>query len=162
MSTEKIDSVIIHTETMVKGFFNEYRWLSNYHICDIEYKGKMFTSTEAAYQSAKTDDDYLKSQFQLMTPTESKSFANKIKVRRDWDSIKKDAMYEILQYKFTKHADLKQKLILTGEKHLEETNYWGDTYYGVCNGKGKNVLGKLLMQIREELISDLKEKLPKD
>lgn len=36
MSQEKIDQITVHTESMIKGFFGDYRWLSNYHVCDVE------------------------------------------------------------------------------------------------------------------------------
>jgi len=157
MAQDKIDQITIHTDSMIKGFFGEYRWLSNYHVCDVEYGGLVFTSSEAAYQSAKNDDIFLKSRFQEMTPHESKLFSHKIKIRKDWESIKKQVMYDCLKSKFERNQELRDQLIQTGSKYLEETNYWNDTYYGVCNGKGKNILGKLLMQIREELRTDLKE-----
>jgi ribA/ribD-fused uncharacterized protein len=92
-----------------------------------------------------------------MGPKESRDYSRKIRVKKDWESIKKKVMYDVLKDKFTRHEDLKKKLLETGSKYLEETNYWNDTYYGVYMGKGKNVLGHLLMQIREEL----KEKLSK-
>ena len=44
--------------------------------------------------------------------------------------------------------------VINGEEYLEEGNTWHDTYWGVCNGKGKNKLGKILMQVREELKLD--------
>lgn len=43
------------------------------------------------------------------------------------------------------------QLLATGTRYLEETNTWGDTYWGVCEGKGLNMLGKTLMQVRDEL-----------
>ena len=151
MSTEKIDAILIHTDSFIKGFFYEYRWLSNFYVCDVFFEGLMYPSSEAAYQSAKTDDCYVKSLFQRMTPKEAQKYGQKIRPRRDWESIKKDVMYKVLFDKFTRHEDLKEKLLATGDKYLEETNYWLDTTWGVCNGKGKNWLGELLMKIRTEI-----------
>ena len=45
-------------------------------------------------------------------------------------------------------------LLSTGDKYLEETNHWKDTYYGVCDGVGKNVLGKILMSVRNIIKSN--------
>ena len=56
-----------------------------------------------------------------------------------------------MKQKFTKHKDLKEKLLATGDAYLEETNHWHDTFWGVCKGKGQNHLGKILMEVREEL-----------
>ena len=43
------------------------------------------------------------------------------------------------------------RLVETGTEELVEGNDWGDTYWGVCKGTGKNMLGKILMEVREEL-----------
>ena len=42
-------------------------------------------------------------------------------------------------------------LLDTGDLYIEETNSWGDTFWGVCEGKGQNVLGNILMGIRTDL-----------
>lgn len=60
-------------------------------------------------------------------------------------------MYLVVKSKFEQNSDLKDKLIATGDEYLEEGNTWNDTYWGVCRGKGKNILGKILMRVREEL-----------
>ena len=39
----------------------------------------------------------------------------------------------------------------TGNAVLVEKNDWGDTFWGVCSGKGENYLGRLLMQVRKEI-----------
>jgi predicted NAD-dependent protein-ADP-ribosyltransferase YbiA (DUF1768 family) len=61
-----------------------------------------------------------------------------------------DAMEYLLWLKFTQNI-FKDKLLSTGDIELIEYNYWGDKFWGVCNGEGKNHLGKLLMKIREQL-----------
>lgn len=45
-----------------------------------------------------------------------------------------------------------KKLIKTGDAELIEGNWWGDKYWGMCNGEGMNKLGKILMQVRKECI----------
>ena len=40
---------------MINDFRGEYRWLSNFHLVDVEWQGHIFPSTEHAYQAAKTD-----------------------------------------------------------------------------------------------------------
>ena len=52
---------------------------------------------------------------------------------------------------FSQNEDLKEKLLDTGNEHLEEGNTWGDKIWGTVNGKGQNNLGKILMMVREEL-----------
>lgn len=140
-----------HTEMEIKGFFGEYRWLSNFELCDIIYRGEKFTSSEAAFQAAKCkySEDFKK--FTNLSPSESKKLGRSIDLIDNWDNIKESIMKEILLYKFTHNENLREKLIQTGNKFLEETNWWNDTYWGVCKGKGQNRLGKILMDIRTEL-----------
>lgn len=61
-------------------------------------------------------------------------------------------MYEICLAKFSRHQELKECLLATDNSFLEEGNDWGDTEWGVCNGYGKNKLGKILMLVRMDLL----------
>ena len=67
----------------------------------------------------------------------------------DWRKKKKDIMFGLVFQKFTNDLDFKKKLIDTKDKYLEESNSWGDQYWGVCNGVGENNLGKILMRVRD-------------
>lgn len=69
--------------------------------------------------------------------------------REDWALVKRDIMLDILRLKFATPF-MRDKLNATGERPLVEGNTWGDTYWGVCRGRGENHLGKILMQIRTE------------
>jgi predicted NAD-dependent protein-ADP-ribosyltransferase YbiA (DUF1768 family) len=60
-------------------------------------------------------------------------------------------MERCVRYKFTYDAELRQKLLATGDAILEEGNDWGDRVWGVVDGVGKNRLGKILMKVRDEL-----------
>jgi ribA/ribD-fused uncharacterized protein len=151
MSKEQIDRIVIHTDTVVKGFFGDYRWLSNFHLCEVHYEGLVYTSSEGAYQSAKTTDSWLREAFTKEEPSKTKKMGQELRIRSGWDRMKVQVMYDVLKDKFTRNEDLKIKLLETGSKYLEETNYWDDTFWGVYEGKGKNVLGELLMKVRNEL-----------
>lgn len=137
----------LHDEENIKGFFGEYRWLSNFHVCPVWYNGIEFTSSEAAYQAAKLVDRNDRLQFMDIAPSEAKKLGRKIKIRPDWDEIKLGVMEEILLDKFSL-PELRAKLIQTEDKYLEETNWWNDKFWGVCNGVGQNKLGQILMRIR--------------
>jgi predicted NAD-dependent protein-ADP-ribosyltransferase YbiA (DUF1768 family) len=60
-------------------------------------------------------------------------------------------MTMVVRAKFTQNRILADKLIATGDTELIEGNNWRDYFWGMCNGKGKNNLGKILMKVREEL-----------
>lgn len=135
----------------IAEFQKEYRWLSNFWPCSVFYGGITFKSSEAAYQASKVELYQLRKEFENLSAKEAKAKGQTLKaIRPDWDEIKDSVMYEICQNKFDQNPELKEKLLATGEAKLTEGNDWGDTYWGVCEGKGKNKLGKILMRLRSE------------
>ena len=82
-----------------------------------------------------------------------KKMGRSVSLRPDWEDIKDDVMLEGLYRKFT-NDELAEWLLDTGDEELVEGNWWGDRYWGVCNGIGQNKLGKLLMKVREELAEE--------
>lgn len=106
---------------------------------------------EHAYQLAKT---LCKSErvwvLSSSTPAEARKRGQEVTKREDWESVRIDIMRELLRQKF-QIPEFKEKLLATGEAELIEGNWWGDTFWGVCKGVGENNLGKLIMEIREEI-----------
>ena len=139
---------------MIDSFSGEYRFLSNFYQAEVEFEGMMYPSTEHAYQAAKTLDLKSRAMFQGGTAGPAKRLGQVIILRDDWtnDNVKISVMYAVLLDKFTRHQDLRKQLIATSPNELVEGNTWNDTFWGVCDGKGKNHLGKLLMSIRQEII----------
>jgi len=135
----------------IGGFFNEFRFLSNFWPCQIAWMGIDFPSTEHAYQAAKTTDMEERERIaSLPKPRDAKRAGYKVQLRPEWDEIRLGIMRELLQLKFS-DPELRKALVVTDPAHLEETNSWGDTFWGVCNGEGENHLGRILMELRAEL-----------
>ncbi len=86
------------------------------------------------------------------TTGEAKRLGRQIQVRPDWDDVKIETMLLLLRNKFAFYP-LKQWLLNTGDAILIESNWWHDTFWGVDSKtcQGANVLGILLMLVREEL-----------
>lgn len=135
----------------IYGFGGEYGWLSNFHPVEISYDGRIWPTTEHAYQAAKAfiprDKDTI---HKAATPGIAKRLGRKIVVTPYWDLIKKVVMLDLQRLKY-KDPELKAKLIATQNLFIEETNHWGDVFWGVCEGEGQNNLGKILMQVRSEI-----------
>lgn len=136
---------------MIKVFDGEYAFLSNFYERKIEYDGITYGSSEAAFQAQKTLDIEERLQFASLTPMQSKRKGRKVALRPDWEDVKVLTMYKIVLAKFTQNPDLAEKLIATGDEELIEGNYWHDTFWGVCDGVGTNFLGKILMDVRENI-----------
>jgi len=138
----------------IAEFQGENRFLSNFWPCTVEFEGITYPSAEHAYQSAKTlDMDERRRIAAMATPSEAKAAGRALVQRADWEQVKFDVMERVVRDKFTRppNADLRAKLLATGDAVLEEGNTWGDKVWGVYQGEGENRLGKILMQVRAEL-----------
>ena len=137
---------------MIRGFFGEYRFLSNFYEYPLLINGITFRSAENAFQSFKLLDHSKREElFAQCTPKRAKHLGRTVELRPDWEQIKLEVMYKVVLAKFKNTLYLRKKLILTGNQELVEYNHWGDVYWGVCENKGENHLGKILMRVREEL-----------
>ena len=72
-------------------------------------------------------------------------------LRPDWEEVKDEVMLQALRMKFSQNPDIAKELLATGDaniiEHTRNDAYWADG----GDGTGKNKLGLLLMQVREEL-----------
>lgn len=136
---------------MINSFKGKYYFLSNFYSAPITWSGITYQNNESAFQSAKVLDRTIMKQFSTLDPSSAKREGRNVQLRRDWETVKYDIMYEICLAKFSQNEELKLKLLATGDEHLEEGNNWGDTIWGTVNGKGQNNLGKILMRVRDEL-----------
>lgn len=136
---------------MIDRFDGEYAFLSNYSASPFRVDYVLFPTMEHYFQANKANNqnDYLRIAY-APTPGEAKRLGRKIQLRPDWEKIKDNIMLTGLRKKFA-DPELRNLLLATGDEELVEGNYWRDTYWGVCNGVGQNKLGKLLMQVREEI-----------
>ena len=138
---------------MHKWFSGEHEFLCNFYNHKFEFEERSYPTSEHAYQAAKTHQEHEKDGIAgAWGPGLAKKLGRRVKLREDWNEVKNDVMYRVLQAKFSDKR-LRQKLIDTGDMELVEGNTWGDCYWGVDinSGIGENHLGKLLMKLREEL-----------
>lgn len=135
----------------INNFRNEYFFLSNFYDVPVTYDGITYQNNEAAFQAQKCLKYEDKIQFSNLNPSEAKHLGRKVSLRPDWEEVKRKFMKEIVFAKFTQHGFLKEKLLNTNDFYLEEGNTWGDKIWGTVNGQGQNLLGQILMEVREEL-----------
>ena len=142
-------------EKVINKFDGEYEFLSNFAQCTVVYDGNIYPTVEHAYQAAKSLDKSIQKSFTtLPTPGKAKKLGKQIQLRPDWEQVKDNVMKALLKQKFSQEP-FKSQLIATGNTKLVEGNTWNDTYWGVCGGKGLNMLGTLLMEVRSELIEEI-------
>lgn len=162
-------------DTLERVFFYEHDFyvLSNFSAFALCWKDRVFLTSEAAYQwekfgpepwgvpwekAAWDDRVALREGIQAnihaaMSAHEAFKIAEQCRVHRrcDWDAVKVGIMREILCRKASQHEYVRRKLLATGNRELIEDS-WRDDFWGWGpNRDGQNQLGRLWMDIREEL-----------
>lgn len=135
-----------------------FGFLSNFAVGSIIHNGKEWPTLEHWYQAQKCayHSDYLDIRT-APTPGEAKRMGQKAILRDDWEFVCTSVMLDGVRMKFTQNRDLSDMLIHTGTQQLIEGNKWHDNFWGDCRCdkcryiKGENWLGRILMQVREEL-----------
>lgn len=136
----------------ISSFDGPHRFLSNFWVCPLECGGHSWRSVEHAYQAMKTSDPEERRRIrELATPGQAKRAGQRVAIRPGWDEVKVEVMRHLVRAKFRQNSELAAKLLATGDAHLEEGNHWGDRFWGVCDDTGLNWLGRILMEVREEL-----------
>lgn len=149
----KGDAQKFYPLTRIEGFRNDYFFLSNFYEKEgysFMYNGIEFTSAESAFQAQKSPD--LASAFATLNPRDAKHRGRHVSLRQDWDYVKCNIMREIVFSKFAQNLTLAKQLVATHPAILVEENTWGDTFWGCVNGHGENILGLILMDVREDLL----------
>jgi hypothetical protein len=140
-----------------------YGVFSNLFRREVLFEGRVFPTSEHAYQAGKARKEAVK-EWILSAPSPSlvAMAAHGLytwDIAPNWSKTKFDRMRKVLRAKFTQHTDLKELLMSTGEARLVEVGKVDNPVnrlWGEVNGKGKNMLGVLLMELREELKSEIK------
>lgn len=143
----------------------ETRWLSNMAYVNIAHDGIIYPSTENFYQAMKynstdvvmcpdTGEMFNTRKFiAALPPTESKKFSKRRTMTNPFFENTKVHIMLVAQRKKYAQEPFRSKLLATGDAHLEEGNWWKDSFWGtdIKTRKGLNHLGKIIMSVREEL-----------
>ena len=136
---------------------DEYGEFSNFASYPIRLEKRTWPTTEHYFQAMKfenrRDQDEIRETKSPMVAAR-KGRSRKRKLRKGWERSRVEVMRKALRAKFTQHEDLQELLLDTGDaeivEHTQRDSFWGDG----GDGSGTNMLGKLLMQIRDELAEE--------
>lgn len=145
-----------------------YGAFSNLYPRPIEFEGRVYPTSEHAYQAGKASKPVVR-EWILSAPTPSLAAmaAHGLyvwDVVPNWAQIKFDRMRAVLRAKFNQHADLKNLLLSTGDARLVEAgtvNNAVNRLWGEVDGKGENTLGVMLMELRSEYAKPKTKRTPR-
>ncbi len=134
--------------------FDAHGYLSNFANYPIKFEKQNWKTSEHCYQANKFTDKFIINKIKdASTPDEAFLLSRKynLHIRNDWIDIRYQRMMQIVRAKFNQHSRLAYYLVATEnteiKEHSHKDDYWGDG----GDGQGQNCLGKILMQVREEL-----------
>lgn len=131
-----------------------YGEFSNFALSAVKLNGKRWPTVEHYFQAQKFAGA---PHAEAIRKAKSPGIAARMgrdrsqKLRRDWESVKDSIMFAGVRAKFLQHSALRDLLLATADaklvEHTDRDDYWGDG----GDGSGKNMLGRILMKVREEL-----------
>jgi hypothetical protein len=135
-----------------------YGVFSNLFQRTITFEGREYATSEHAYQAGKARKEQVR-EWILSAPSPAlvAMAAHGLytwDITSDWSRTKYDRMRKVLRAKFSQHDDLREILVSTGRARLVEAGTVANPVnltWGEVNGKGKNMLGVMLMELRDEL-----------
>lgn len=166
---EKVSDKLPFEQSPITAFRDDFRFLSNFWYVPIDYEGVTYPTLEHAYQAAKTlDYTQREAILQASSPGDARKLGQYVTLRSRWDEYKPQVMRKLLCQKYSKANPILRNdlVILTRGRQLIEGNTWHDNFFGSCScakcgNTGKNVLGKLLMEIRDTIEEERKFKRSK-
>jgi hypothetical protein len=132
-----------------------YGAFSNFSADMLMLDGVDWPTVEHYYQAMKHDDPEFREQIRAChSPKDAKNLARTRPMREMWNDDRIGVMRTALRAKFSQHAVLKLMLLLTGDAILVDESPW-DSFWGCgSDGFGKNMLGLMLMDLRQELLDE--------
>jgi ribA/ribD-fused uncharacterized protein len=154
------------TDSVIDRFTGNNRIYSNFYPVIVTFEGMGYPTVEHAYQASKSKEFFFRKLMAALPANKAglaKERGNTIRLRSDWEEIKIEVMHNLLCKKFEQDP-FKTRLLETGDSMIIEGNYWHDNTWGDCrcNNKsgdhpeclvtGENWLGRLIMDVRSQLI----------
>lgn len=158
-----------------KFFFRQYGYdgyLSNFYPVTFTIEKIEFISSEQAFMYYKcltfdkNNKELLSNILQETNPNKIKKMGRSVRNFDEitWNKLKYNIMLKCIREKFLQNQVIKKRLIETYPKNLYEASPW-DKIWGIGydketaintdpNNYGENLLGKALMQIRDEFIKN--------
>ncbi|WP_299689138.1 NADAR family protein [Hydrocarboniphaga sp.] len=162
---EKVEAVIAEEIKFYRANEKPYGALSNLYRRGVTFENEVFATSEHAYQAGKARKKAVRDWI-LSAPTPGlvAMAAHGLytwDINSDWSKVKFDRMRQVLRAKFSQHEDLRELLLSTGQARLVEAGTVDspvNRVWGEVNGKGQNMLGVILMEVREELRKPVRSK----
>ena len=132
----------------------EFGCFSNFSPYGFELGGRYWPTSEHYFQAQKfagTEGEEHVARSRRPKEAANRGRDRSLPLRADWEAVKDDLMRAAVLRKFETHPEIRAVLIGTGDEEIVE-NAPGDFYWGCgADGTGRNMLGRILMEVRARL-----------
>lgn len=136
----------------IESFTGKYSFLSMEYPCEFFMDAIKFKTVSAAYYAQKSQDINAWNKFARLNPNKARQKAAMLLDTDIWETYRFEYLYKANKAKFDSSQLLKDQLCETKGKLLLNKVPYKEEYLGIFNGNGKNVLGKVLMKLRDEYL----------
>lgn len=141
-------------------FAGKYNFLSNDHICLVYHDGYLFNSVTHAFQAARAQNQETKERISKIHDFDIMyEIAETIEDPANWAKFRSKTMEVLIRDKFRRNPQLRQRLSETApaiiQNTYDDTENRNNLYWGIVDGRGENVIGKILMKIRDDIKNDV-------
>lgn len=134
-------------------------WFSNFLPFDrpLIYDGETYRTPEHFYQAMKTTSKNRRAEIAATPkPGSAKRLGREVAIRKDWEDVKYGVMMYAQLWRFREGSPARD-VLMNVEGDIVEWNNWHDRIWGKCvceecGGEGGNLLGRILMRIRDEAL----------
>lgn len=153
ITKKKMNNEVVNDNKFITSFTGKYEFLSNEFECEIpiEDDNLVFTNVTSALIASKSNDIGTRRKFTRFSANKARKKESNIPDNDYWEENKDDIMYNLIYIKFTHNKELQKKLLDTEPYKLVNSVTYPDTYYGVRFGEGRNMLGHILMKVRDDI-----------
>lgn len=132
----------------------EWNWLSNFYHAPVDHDGVRYLNVEAAYQASKSTDPAVRARFVGLNGWPAKQLGQEIQITAVWTPTAKLILMEnLVLQKFSRHLELKRRLLATGDRKLVERADWDGFWGDGPDRQGQNYLGRILTKTRTVLVT---------
>lgn len=129
-----------------------YYLFSNFSAHEVVYQGVTYKTSEHAYQTAKFSDPMMREKIMNAPSAFLSRELGQAQLGLTGNFDKVAVMTDIMRAKLQQHFDVKQMLLQTGDAEIIK-NHPDDYFWGSgADGTGKNMMGKIWMQLRSEIL----------
>ena len=145
-------AIEVENPTQIFRFEGPYGFLALEHPCKVVYNDNVYSNAAVLFYAMRATNERSRMKIARLSTNKARQKSSALPENPDYDENRYHFLKVALRAKFDSNTDLRDKLLKTKPKELINTVSYLDDWIGIreSNGRGDNMLGKALMELRDE------------